>query len=128
MQVAAGLYHTLLLRSDSNGNGQRNSLALDGQLRYRQVVAGALRSVLARSDDKADGQCNILALYGQLRYMQVAAGWYHTLLLRSVAMAMDPATLWSATVHASRIWLVSHYAYAMAMAMGGAPFLRCTVS
>ena len=78
MQVAAGWYHTLLLRSDGTGNGQRNSPALQGQLRYTQVVAGALQFVLVRSDDKDDRQCNISALDGQLRYMQVAAGNGHT--------------------------------------------------
>jgi len=101
-QVAAGSYHTVLLRSDGTavacgrqGNGQCNIPALDDGLTYTQVAAGDYHTVLLRCDGTAVacgnnkyGQCNIPALDGDLTYTQVAAGGNHTVLLRSDGTAV----------------------------------------
>ena len=81
--VAAGDFHTVLLRSDgtavacgSNGAGQCNLPALDEGLTYTQVAAGDGHTLLLRSDGRAVacganyfGQCNLPALDGGLTYV-----------------------------------------------------------
>lgn len=101
--MAAGLYHTALIRSDGTavacGNYGRCTLpkipALDGDLTYTQVAVGSNHIVLLKSDGTAVacgnntvGQCNLPALDGDLTYTQAAAGGYHTVLLRSDGTAV----------------------------------------
>lgn len=97
VQVAAGGFQTLLLRSDGtavacgdNSSGEFEIPALDEGISYIQVSAGTYHSVLLRSDGHAvacgsntEGQCNISPLDKGLRYTQVSAGQLHTVLLRS---------------------------------------------
>ncbi|CAK0887599.1 unnamed protein product, partial [Prorocentrum cordatum] len=95
--VAAGAFHTVLLRSDGtvaacgrNANGQCDVPALEGGVTYTHVAAGGYHTVLLRSDGtvaacgrNADGQCDVPALEGGGTYTHVAAGAFHTVLLRS---------------------------------------------
>ncbi|CAK9049098.1 E3 ISG15--protein ligase Herc6 [Durusdinium trenchii] len=96
-QVAAGCFHTVLLRSDgdvvacgSNSDGQCDIPPLEEGISYTQVSAGGSHTVLLRSDGNAvacgsnsDGQCDIPALEKGISYTQVSAGCFHTVLLRS---------------------------------------------
>ncbi|CAL1174175.1 unnamed protein product [Cladocopium goreaui] len=96
-QVDAGVYHTVLLRSDgcavacgSNTSGQCNIPPVDEDIFYTQVSAGLGHTVLLRSDGRAvacgsnaHGRCNIPPLDEGVSYMQVSAGNVHTLLLQS---------------------------------------------
>ena len=96
-QVDAGVYHTVLLRSDgcavacgSNTSGQCNIPPVDEDIFYTQVSAGLGHTVLLRSDGRAvacgsnaHGRCNIPPLDAGVSYMQVSAGNVHTLLLQS---------------------------------------------
>merc|ERR1712159_978354 len=80
-QVAAGVCHTVLLKSDGtavacghNRNGQCSIPPLDEGLTYTQVAAGACHTVLLKSDGTAvacgnnrKGQCSIPPL---------EAAWY----------------------------------------------------
>ena len=93
-QVAAGNYHTVLLRSDGtavacghNEHGQCDIPTLDEGLTYTKVAAGGRHTVLPKSDgaavacgSNARGQCDIPALRGgqTYYYAHVAAGEYHT--------------------------------------------------
>ena len=101
--VAAGVYHTVLLRSDGAAVafgsmltfGQCNIPALEGDLTYNQAAAGIFHTVLLRSDGtavacggNANGQCNIPELEGDLTYIQAAAAGHHTVLLRSDGTAL----------------------------------------
>ncbi len=101
-QIAAGAYHTVLLRSDgtavATGNNQvwQSSIpALPAGLTYTQVAADGFHTVLLRSDgtafaigDNGDGQNNIPDLPAGLTYTQIAAGYYDTVLLRSDGTAI----------------------------------------
>ena len=56
-QVAAGVYHPALLKSDGtavacgkNDRGQCNIPALDGDVAYAQDAAGSFRTVFLKSD------------------------------------------------------------------------------
>merc|ERR1711879_593175 len=83
-QVAAGAFHTGLLRADGtalafghNSWGQCDIPALDGDVKYAQVAAGASHTVLLRTDGTAlacgknsSGQCRIPALDGDMKYVQ----------------------------------------------------------
>ena len=96
-QVAAGSYHTVLLRSDGsavawgdNTVGQCNLPFLYRGLTYTQVAAGGRNTVLLRSDGMAvacGGDIgrwwNIRALEGGLVYTYVAATRCSAVLLRS---------------------------------------------
>ncbi|CAK0895827.1 unnamed protein product, partial [Prorocentrum cordatum] len=95
--VAAGVFHTVLLRSDGtvaargqNVYGQCDVPALEGGVTYTHVAAGWLHTVLLRSDgtvaacgQNAHGQCDVPALEGGVVYTHAAAGPHHTVLLRS---------------------------------------------
>ena len=101
-QVSAGVYHTVLLRSDgqavacgSNSNGQCSIPPLDSGLSFSQVSAGQSHTVLLRSDGQAvacglnsNGQCNIPPLEEGFSYIWVSAGQWHTMLLRSDGQAV----------------------------------------
>lgn len=101
-QVAAGDYHTVLLRSDGtvivcgdNSQGQCRIPTLEGEAEYTQVSAGYGHTVLLKSDGSAvacgnnsSGQCSIPALEGEAKYTQVAAGFDHTVLLKSDGSAI----------------------------------------
>ncbi|CAK0817988.1 unnamed protein product [Prorocentrum cordatum] len=81
--LAAGIYHTVLLRSDGiaaacgwNLAGQCDLPALPAGLTYTQVAAGGCHAVLLRSDgtaaacgDNAHGQCGLPALPAGLTYL-----------------------------------------------------------
>ena len=100
--VSAGLYHTVLLRSDGcavacglNAQGQCNIPPLDEGVTYTQVSAGTEHTVLLRIDGcavacglNAQGQCNIPPLDEGMTYTQVSAGREHTVLLRSDGCAV----------------------------------------
>ena len=103
--IAAGTFHTVLLRSDGTAvacghaglgrDGVRPCPALDGDLTYTQVAAGECHTVLLRSDgsavawgDNMLAQCDLPTLYRGLTYTQVAAGNWHTVLLRSDGTAV----------------------------------------
>eukprot|EP00435_Cladocopium_sp_Y103_P056776 s1077_g19.t1 len=95
--VAAGVQHTVLLRSDGNAvaighneYGQCNIPALDEGIAYTQISAGYNHTVFLRSDgcafavgDNRNGQCNIPALDEGMAYTQISAGFHHTVFLRS---------------------------------------------
>jgi len=101
-QVAAGWYHTVLLRSDGTAiacgqkvGGLCNIPSPADGVTYTQVAAGANYSILLKSDGTAlacgwntHGQCNIPALDVDVTYVQVAAGWYHTVLVKSDGSAV----------------------------------------
>ncbi|CAK0895825.1 unnamed protein product, partial [Prorocentrum cordatum] len=84
--VAAGVFHTVLLRSDGtvaargqNVYGQCDVPALEGGVTYTHVAAGWLHTVLLRSDgtvaacgQNAEGQCDVPALEGGVTYTHVA--------------------------------------------------------
>ena len=95
--VAAGGFHTALLRSDgtvascgSNRFGQCDVPALEDGLTYTHVAAGDYHTALLRSDgtvtacgNNDDGQCDVPALEDGRTYTHIAAGGSRTVLLRS---------------------------------------------
>ncbi len=101
-QIASGLAHTVLLRSDGtaiavghNGFGQTNIPAPPPGTTYTQAAAGPFHTVLLRSDGTAiaigrnsHGQTNIPAPPPGTTYTQAAAGVDHTVLLRSDGTAI----------------------------------------
>ena len=101
-KVAAGYYHTVLLRSDGqavavggNNRGQTSIPALAAGVTYTDIAAGLEHTVLLRSDGQAvavgnndSGQTSIPTPEGGVTYTQVAAGGNHTVLLRSDGQAV----------------------------------------
>ena len=101
-QAAAGVVHTVLLKSDGtaaafggNGSGLCDIPALPEGVTYIQVAAGYKHTVLLRSDgtavafgDNTHGQCNIPALPDGAIYTQAAAGHAHTVVLKSDGVAV----------------------------------------
>ena len=103
-QVAAGHYHTVLLKSNGTaiafGEGRIGCLRipeLEEGVSYTQVAAGLYHTVLLRSDGRAvaiqevaDSQpaCAIPTLETDVTYTQVAAGRSHTVLLKSDGSAI----------------------------------------
>ena len=83
-QIAAGSYHTVLLRSEGaavacggNIDTQCDLPALDGDLTYTQIAAGSYHTVLLRSEGTAvacgenyEGQCDLPALDGHLTFVK----------------------------------------------------------
>jgi hypothetical protein len=96
IQIAAGKYHTVGLKSDGtvvavgkndNGNGQCN---VSSWTDITQVAAGAYHTVGLRSDGKvvavgndSNGQCSKVSSWEGLGITQVAAGYAHTVGLKS---------------------------------------------
>ena len=99
IQVAAGIEHTVLLRSDGtavacglNDCEQCNIPPLDEGLSYIQVSAGGHQTLLLRSDGSAV-TCGIMVpnippLDTGISYTQVSAGNHHIVLLRSDGRAV----------------------------------------
>jgi alpha-tubulin suppressor-like RCC1 family protein len=102
IQIAAGVAHTVLLRSDGtavacgrNDAGQCDLPALDDGLTYTQVAAGGSHTLLLRSDgtvvacgNNYAGECDIPAACAGLTYTHVAAGFGHSVLIRSDGAAV----------------------------------------
>ena len=102
IQVAAGVTHTVLLRSDGcavacgRNPDQRCCIPpLAAGQSYIQVSAGNCHTVLLRSDGTAvacggfvQGQCDIPPLDDGIFYTEVSAGYEHTVLLRSDGRAV----------------------------------------
>ena len=99
-RTSAGMYHTVLLRSDghavacgSNTYGQCSipDLPPEKGMKYTQVSAGGCHTVLLRSDGSVvtsgsnfHAQCEFSPLYMKaIPYTHVDAGTAHTVLLRS---------------------------------------------
>ena len=101
-QVSAGIYHSVLLRSDGhavacglNDDGQCDIPPLEEGVCYTQVSAGGGHSVLLRSDGSAvacgrknEGQCDIPPLEEGVFYKQVSAGQVHSVFLQSDGSAV----------------------------------------
>jgi len=93
--VSAGVFHTVLLRSDgkvaiAGGDGHGQCRLPPENFRYKHVSAGGTHTLLLSRCGKVlpcgsneHGQCNLPSLESDLEYVQVSAGLQHSVGLRS---------------------------------------------
>lgn len=99
--VSAGMFHTMLLRSDGKvtigGASRYGACHLDGDVRrhYKQVSAGGKHTLLLTREGRivasgcnTYGQCEPAHLEADLEYIQISAGALHSVALRSDGRAV----------------------------------------